>query len=98
MPTLSCLFTADSSLAMARRPKPTAAKIYLAMNAKEINALSFSEITTKLRETREQLLQLRLRKQTGQLEKPHLLRSYRKDIARLETVLTSKKKISTVAA
>ena len=98
MPTLSCLFTVDSSLAMARRPESTEAKIYLAMNAKEINALSLSEITAKLRETREQLLQLRLRKQTGQVEKPHLLRSYRKDIARLETVLTSKKKISTVAA
>ena len=83
---------------MARRPESTEAKIYLAMNAKEINALSLSEITAKLRETREQLLQLRLRKQTGQVEKPHLLRSYRKDIARLETVLTSKKKISTVAA
>ena len=68
------------------------------MTAKEINELSLSEITTKLRETRELLLQLRLRKQTGQVEKPHLLRSYRKDIARLETVLTAKKKTSAVAA
>jgi large subunit ribosomal protein L29 len=68
------------------------------MTAKEISALSLSEITTKLRETREQLLQLRLRKQTGQVEKPHLLRTYRKDIARLETVLTSKKKSASVAA
>jgi large subunit ribosomal protein L29 len=68
------------------------------MTAKEISALSPAEITTKLRETREQLLQLRLRKQTGQVEKPHLLRSYRKDIARLETVLTAKKKSAPVAA
>lgn len=68
------------------------------MTAKEISALSITEITTKLRETREQLLQLRLRKQTGQVEKPHLLRTYRKDIARLETVLTSKKKSAPVAA
>ena len=58
----------------------------------------FEVITTKLRETREQLLQLRLRKQTGQVEKPHLLRSYRKDIARLETVLTAKKKSAPAAA
>jgi large subunit ribosomal protein L29 len=62
------------------------------MTAKEIRELSVSEISTKLRETRELLLQLRLRKQTGQVEKPHLLRTYRKDIARLETVLTMKKK------
>ena len=60
------------------------------MTAKEIRDLSPSEITTKLRETREQLLQLRLRKNTGQVEKPHLLREYRKDIARLETILKQK--------
>ncbi|PAW86465.1 MAG: 50S ribosomal protein L29 [Opitutia bacterium Tous-C4FEB] len=68
------------------------------MTAKEIRELSVSEISTKLRETRELLLQLRLRKQTGQVEKPHLLRTYRKDIARLETVLTMKKKLSVSAA
>ena len=68
------------------------------MTAKEIRELSPVEITTKLRETREQLLQLRLRKQTGQVEKPHLLRSYRKDIARLETVLVAKKTPAPAAA
>jgi large subunit ribosomal protein L29 len=61
------------------------------MTSKEIRELSPAEITTKLRETREQLLQLRLRKNTGQVEKPHLLRTYRKDIARLETILKQKK-------
>ncbi len=61
------------------------------MTSKEIRDLSPGEITTKLRETRDQLLQLRLRKNTGQVEKPHLLRTYRKDIARLETILKEKK-------
>jgi large subunit ribosomal protein L29 len=61
------------------------------MTSKEIRDLSPTEITTKLRETRDQLLQLRLRKNTGQVEKPHLLRTYRKDIARLETILKQKK-------
>lgn len=61
------------------------------MTSKEIRELAPTEITTKLRETREQLLQLRLRKNTGQVEKPHLLREYRKDIARLETILKQKK-------
>ena len=60
------------------------------MTSKEIRELAPTEITTKLRETREQLLQLRLRKHTGQVEKPHLLRTYRKDIARLETILKQK--------
>ncbi|MEI6107678.1 MAG: 50S ribosomal protein L29 [Opitutae bacterium] len=61
------------------------------MTSKEIRDLAPAEITTKLRETRDQLLQLRLRKHTGQVEKPHLLRTYRKDIARLETILQQKK-------
>ena len=68
------------------------------MTSKEIRDLSSDEITAKVRATREELLQLRLRKQTGQVEKPHLLRTYRKDIARLETVLTAKKKSAPVAA
>ena len=61
------------------------------MTSKEIRDLAPTEITNKLRETRDKLLQLRLRKHTGQVEKPHLLREYRKDIARLETILKQKK-------
>jgi large subunit ribosomal protein L29 len=61
------------------------------MTSKEIRDLSASEITTKTRELREQLLQLRLRKQTGQVEKTHELRTLRKDIARLETIANQKK-------
>jgi large subunit ribosomal protein L29 len=61
------------------------------MTPKEIRDLSPAEISTKLREIRDQLLQLKMRKQTGQVEKTHELRTLRKDIARLETVLTEKK-------
>lgn len=61
------------------------------MKAKDIRELSPTEIDTKLRENREALLQLRLRKNTGQIERPHELRALRKDIARLETILTEKK-------
>jgi large subunit ribosomal protein L29 len=68
------------------------------MTTKEIRDLSPSEITTKLREIRESLLQSRLRKQTGQVEKTHELRTLRKDIARLETILRQKNKPAPVAA
>jgi len=61
------------------------------MTSKEIRDLSATEITTKSRELREQLLQLKLRKQTGQVEKTHELRTLRKDIARLETIANQKK-------
>jgi large subunit ribosomal protein L29 len=68
------------------------------MTSKEIRDLSPVEITTKIRESRESLLQSRLRKQTGQVEKTHELRTLRKDIARLETILRQKNKPAPVAA
>jgi large subunit ribosomal protein L29 len=60
------------------------------MNTKEIRELAPAEIETKLRATRDELLQLRLKKNTGQIEKPHILRVLRKDIARLQTILREK--------
>jgi large subunit ribosomal protein L29 len=68
------------------------------MTAKEIRELTPAEITTKLRETREALLNQNLRKQTGQVEKTHELRTLRKDVARLETILRQKNKPAPVAA
>ena len=68
------------------------------MKAKEIRDLTPVEITTKIRETRESLLQQNLRKQTGQVEKTHELRSLRKDVARLETILRQKNRPAPVAA
>jgi len=67
------------------------------MKAKEIRELSPAEITTRLRETREKLLQLRVRKHTGQVEKSHEIRALRKDIARLETIRTEKQKAKPAA-
>ncbi len=68
------------------------------MKPKEIRELSIAEIETKLRETRESLLQSNLRKHTGQIDKPHLFKANRKDIARLETILTEKKSAAATAA
>jgi len=68
------------------------------MTSKEIRELSPTEITAKLRDSRDQLLQMRLRKQTGQLEKTHELRALRKTIARLETILNEKGRIEAAAA
>ena len=67
------------------------------MTSKEIRDLAPAEITTKLREIREQLLQLRMRRQTGQVEKTHELRTLRKDVARLETILNEKKRQAVAA-
>ena len=61
------------------------------MTSKEIRDLSAGEISAKLREIRDQLMQLRLRKQTGQVEKTHEMHDLRKTVARLETILNQKK-------
>jgi len=53
----------------------------------EIKELSSSELQKKLRELGEELLQLQIRKQTGQVDKPHLIKAIRRDRARILTTL-----------
>ncbi|MBC2593315.1 50S ribosomal protein L29 [Ruficoccus amylovorans] len=60
------------------------------MKPAEIRELSIDEIKKKLRDTRQELVELRVRKQAGQVEKPSELRTLRRDIARLETFLKAK--------
>jgi large subunit ribosomal protein L29 len=57
------------------------------MKAKEVRNLSEQEIEKELRDASNELLQLRLRKQSGQLETPSELRALRRNIARMETIL-----------
>jgi large subunit ribosomal protein L29 len=68
------------------------------MTSKEIRDLSSDEITAKVRSAREELLQLRLRKQTGQVEKTSQIRVLRKNIARLLTIQNEKNSKATAAA
>lgn len=60
------------------------------MKAKEIRELSIEELEKKLRDARAEILDLRLQKKTGQLEKTHVLGLKRKEIARYETILSEK--------
>ena len=57
------------------------------MKLSEIKELSTLELQKKLRELGDELLQLQIRKQTGQVEKPHLIKSIRRDRARILTTL-----------
>jgi len=57
------------------------------MKAQEIREFKNSEITARLGELREELFRLKFRSATMQLENPGLIRSIRRDIARLETIL-----------
>jgi large subunit ribosomal protein L29 len=50
------------------------------------------ELLTEARNFRQELFNLRLRQQTGSVEKPSRLRDLRHDIARIETILREPKK------
>jgi large subunit ribosomal protein L29 len=62
------------------------------MKIKEIRELSEQELNTRGRDLRKEIFHLRLQQQAGQLEKPSQLREIRREIARIETVLTAKRK------
>lgn len=57
------------------------------MKADEIRGLADAEVTAKIAELEEERFRLRFRSGTEALEEPLRLRSIRKDIARLQTVL-----------
>jgi len=61
------------------------------MNSKDIRELSLQEIEKKIRDTRMELLQLRVRKEAGQVENPAMLKSLRREVARLETIAREKR-------
>lgn len=57
------------------------------MKVKEIRELSTEEIYAKLKETKEELFNLRFQQATGNLEKPSRIRELRHTVARMKTVL-----------
>jgi large subunit ribosomal protein L29 len=62
------------------------------MKMKEITELSTDELLTKRRDLRQERLHFRLQQQSGQLEQPSRLRLLRRDIARIETVLSERER------
>jgi large subunit ribosomal protein L29 len=62
------------------------------MKIKEIVEMSTDELLTKKRDLRQETLHLRLQQQSGQLEQPSRLRLLRREVARIETVLSGRAK------
>ena len=54
--------------------------------------MSTDELLTKRRDLRQERLHLRLQQQSGQLEQPSRLRLIRRDVARIETILSNRPK------
>lgn len=68
------------------------------MKAKEIRELTEAEAQAKLRDLRQELFNLRLQQQTARLERPSRIREVRRDMARIETVLTERQHQAAAAA
>ena len=62
------------------------------MKIAEIKEFTLKELDARKRDIRQEIFNLRIQQQGGQLEKPHMLRSLRRDAARVESVLTQKRK------
>ncbi len=58
---------------------------------KELRALSDEELATKIKESKKELFDLRLKQSTGSLEKPSKIKELRKNVARMNTILTERK-------
>jgi large subunit ribosomal protein L29 len=61
------------------------------IKAKDTRELSADELQLRLRELKQEALNLRLQQATGQLENPSRIRQVRRETAQINTVLTARK-------
>jgi large subunit ribosomal protein L29 len=57
------------------------------MKSADIRDLSSDEMTARIQQLQEEMFRLRFRRATMEIENPMLLRTIKRDIARLKTVL-----------
>jgi large subunit ribosomal protein L29 len=62
------------------------------MKMKEIKEKTKAELETKLLDTKKSILALKFKKATGQLENNMAIHNLKKDVARIETLLSQKEK------
>jgi large subunit ribosomal protein L29 len=61
------------------------------MKAAQLRDLGVEELGTRERDLSDQLFRMRIQKSMGQLEAPEKLRTVRRDLARVKTVLRQKR-------
>ena len=61
------------------------------MKAAELRNFGADELGTRERELTDQLFRMRIQKSMGQLENPDRIRTMRRDLARVKTVLRQKR-------
>lgn len=67
------------------------------MKSKELRELTVEELSKRSRDLRQEGLNLRVQKAAGQLENPARLKTLRRDVARIETLLTERRKKTATA-
>lgn len=65
------------------------------MKMEELKEKTMTELEAKGRELRQELFNLRLQQATSQLENPSRLRLLRRDIARVETLISAQRRAAT---
>jgi len=60
------------------------------MKASELRDLGTDELGTRERELQDQLFRMRIQKSMGQLDAPEKIKTVRRDLARVKTVLRQK--------
>jgi len=69
----------------------------MSLKAKDLREMTEAELGKKLRDLGEDVIKIRLDKQSGQLEQTHRVREIRRDIARIQTILNEKKLVAAKA-
>lgn len=62
------------------------------MEMSELNKMDVAKLLELVEGKRKEMLQLRISRAIGQLEKTHRFRELRKDVARIQTVLSARKR------
>lgn len=61
------------------------------MKHSELKELTSDELLTRKRDLRQESFHLRLQQQSGQLERPSQIQALRREVARIETILSQRK-------
>ena len=68
------------------------------MKIKELRESTVEELSARRRELKQDALNLRIQQQSGQLENPSRLKLIRREIARIETIITDRSRAAAAKA
>ncbi|MEQ1749587.1 MAG: 50S ribosomal protein L29 [Prosthecobacter sp.] len=67
------------------------------MKIKELREMTVEELGARRRELRQEMLNLRVQQQIGQLENPSRIMTLRREVARIETIVTERSRVAKAA-